>query len=91
MAQLIQKKQYGSLSPGCKEKLDLAGTGSFYNEMEADIVVQLVLSLIYAERRDVCSCGVRQVLSGSKSSVRGYEVNGYKCQDWILGGAGIND
>ncbi|KAI7754244.1 hypothetical protein M8C21_006718 [Ambrosia artemisiifolia] len=58
-----------SLSPGCKEKLDLAGTGSFYNEIEADIVVQHVLSLIYAERGDVCSCGVRQVLSGSKSSV----------------------
>ncbi|CAN1217681.1 DNA-binding protein SMUBP-2 [Linum perenne] len=32
----------------CEEHLDPAGTGSFYNEGEADIVVQHVLSLIYA-------------------------------------------
>ncbi|KAI3705941.1 hypothetical protein L1987_76190 [Smallanthus sonchifolius] len=45
---LDTRKPYGSLSPGCEEQLDLAGTGSFYNEGEADIVVQHVLSLIYA-------------------------------------------
>lgn len=45
---LDTRKPYGSLSPGCEEHLDLAGTGSFYNEGEADIVVQHVLSLIYA-------------------------------------------
>ncbi|PWA52905.1 P-loop containing nucleoside triphosphate hydrolases superfamily protein [Artemisia annua] len=45
---LDTRKPYGSLSPGCEENLDLAGTGSFYNEGEADIVVQHVLSLIYA-------------------------------------------
>ncbi|XP_073016328.1 DNA polymerase alpha-associated DNA helicase A-like [Primulina eburnea] len=39
---------YGSLSIGCEEQLDPAGTGSFYNEGEADIVVQHVYSLIYA-------------------------------------------
>lgn len=39
---------YGSLSVGCGEHLDPAGTGSFYNEGEADIVVQHVFSLIYA-------------------------------------------
>lgn len=45
---LDTRKPYGSLSPGCEEHLDLAGTGSFYNEGEADVVVQHVLSLIYA-------------------------------------------
>ncbi|KAJ0438136.1 putative hydrolase [Helianthus annuus] len=45
---LDTRKPYGSLSPGCEEQLDLAGTGSFYNEGEADIVVQHVLSLIYS-------------------------------------------
>lgn len=39
---------YGSLSVGCEEHLDPAGTGSFYNEGEADIVVQHVFSLLYA-------------------------------------------
>lgn len=39
---------YGSLSLGCEEHLDLAGTGSFYNEGEADILVQHVRSLIFA-------------------------------------------
>lgn len=39
---------YGSLSVGCEEQLDPAGTGSFYNEGEADIVVQHVFALIYA-------------------------------------------
>lgn len=39
---------YGSLSVGCEEQLDPAGTGSFYNDGEADIVVQHVFSLIYA-------------------------------------------
>ncbi|KAF3781060.1 DNA-binding protein SMUBP-2 [Nymphaea thermarum] len=38
----------GSLSPGCEEHLDPAGTGSFYNEGEADIVLQHVFSLVSA-------------------------------------------
>ncbi|KAJ8762739.1 hypothetical protein K2173_012231 [Erythroxylum novogranatense] len=45
---LDTRMPYGSLSMGCEEHLDPAGTGSFYNEGEADIVVQHVLSLIYA-------------------------------------------
>jgi hypothetical protein len=39
---------YGSLSLGCEEHLDPTGTGSLYNEGEADIVLQHVFSLIYA-------------------------------------------
>ncbi|KAK4433163.1 DNA-binding protein SMUBP-2 [Sesamum alatum] len=45
---LDTRMPYGSLSVGCEEQLDPAGTGSFYNEGEADIVVQHVFSLIYA-------------------------------------------
>ncbi|CAA6669483.1 unnamed protein product [Spirodela intermedia] len=45
---LDTRMTYGSLSVGCEEHLDPAGTGSFYNEGEADIVVQHVLSLIYS-------------------------------------------
>lgn len=45
---LDTRMQYGSLSAGCEEHLDPAGTGSFYNEGEADIVVQHVFSLIYS-------------------------------------------
>ncbi|XVE81526.1 hypothetical protein DITRI_Ditri15bG0071600 [Diplodiscus trichospermus] len=45
---LDTRKPYGSLSVGCEEHLDPAGTGSFYNEGEADIVVQHVFYLIYA-------------------------------------------
>ncbi|CAL1361907.1 unnamed protein product [Linum trigynum] len=45
---LDTRMPYGSLSVGCEEHLDPAGTGSFYNEGEADIVVEHVLSLIYA-------------------------------------------
>ncbi|XP_015869738.3 uncharacterized protein LOC107407034 isoform X1 [Ziziphus jujuba] len=45
---LDTRMPYGSLSVGCEEHLDLAGTGSFYNEGEVDIVVQHVISLIYA-------------------------------------------
>ncbi|KAI9073810.1 hypothetical protein K1719_044212 [Acacia pycnantha] len=45
---LDTRMPYGSLSIGCEENLDPAGTGSFYNEGEADIVVQHVFSLIYA-------------------------------------------
>eukprot|EP01018_Ginkgo_biloba_P007718 Gb_07655 [translate_table: standard] len=44
---LDTRMQYGSLSLGCEEHLDPAGTGSFYNEGEADIVVQHVRSLIF--------------------------------------------
>lgn len=36
----------GSLSPGCEECLDPAGTGSFYNDGEANIVISHVSSLI---------------------------------------------
>ncbi|KAL0313746.1 UNVERIFIED_CONTAM: DNA-binding protein SMUBP-2 [Sesamum calycinum] len=45
---LDTRMPYGSLSVGCEEQLDPAGTGSFYNEGEADIVVQHVFALIYA-------------------------------------------
>ncbi|EOY10297.1 P-loop containing nucleoside triphosphate hydrolases superfamily protein isoform 3 [Theobroma cacao] len=45
---LDTRMPYGSLSVGCEEHLDPAGTGSFYNEGEADIVVQHVFYLIYA-------------------------------------------
>ncbi|KAF8044442.1 hypothetical protein BT93_A2433 [Corymbia citriodora subsp. variegata] len=45
---LDTRMAYGSLSAGCEEHLDPTGTGSFYNEGEADIVVQHVFSLIYA-------------------------------------------
>eukprot|EP00250_Pteridium_aquilinum_P011366 c20015_g1_i1 orf=369-3419(-) len=39
---------FGSLIPGCEECLDPAGTGSFFNEGEADIVMNHVRSLISA-------------------------------------------
>lgn len=45
---LDTRMPYGSLSVGCEEHLDPAGTGSFYNEGEAEIVLQHVFSLIYA-------------------------------------------
>ena len=45
---LDTRMPYGSLSVGCEEHLDPAGTGSFYNEGEADIVVQHVISLLYS-------------------------------------------
>ncbi|KAG5222678.1 DNA-binding protein [Salix suchowensis] len=45
---LDTRMPYGSLSVGCEEHLDPAGTGSFYNEGEADIVVQHVFSLIFS-------------------------------------------
>ncbi|EEF38380.1 DNA-binding protein smubp-2, putative [Ricinus communis] len=45
---LDTRMPYGSLFIGCEEHLDPAGTGSFYNEGEAEIVVQHVISLIYA-------------------------------------------
>ncbi|KAL7140603.1 hypothetical protein ABFS83_08G000100 [Erythranthe nasuta] len=45
---LDTRMPYGSLSVGCEEQLDPAGTGSFYNEGEADIVVQHVFALIYS-------------------------------------------
>ncbi|KAK4765052.1 hypothetical protein SAY86_026142 [Trapa natans] len=45
---LDTRMAYGSLSAGCEEHLDPAGTGSFYNEGEADIAVQHVLSLVYS-------------------------------------------
>ncbi|KAL4199220.1 hypothetical protein AMTRI_Chr03g143820 [Amborella trichopoda] len=43
---LDTRMPYGSLSIGCEEHLDPAGTGSLYNEGEADIVVEHVFSLI---------------------------------------------
>ncbi|XP_078437564.1 P-loop containing nucleoside triphosphate hydrolases superfamily protein [Wolffia australiana] len=48
MILLDTRMPFGSLSLGCEEHLDPAGTGSFYNEGEADIVVQHVMSLIYS-------------------------------------------
>ncbi|XP_050223129.1 uncharacterized protein LOC126673172 [Mercurialis annua] len=45
---LDTRMPYGSLSLDCEEHLDPAGTGSLYNEGEAEIVVQHVISLIYA-------------------------------------------
>lgn len=45
---LDTRLRYGSLSVGCEEHLDPAGTGSLYNEGEAEIVVQHVFSLICA-------------------------------------------
>lgn len=38
---------YGTPNIGCKEHLDLAGTGSFYNDGEAYIVTQHVLNLVH--------------------------------------------
>ena len=51
---LDTRMPYGSLYVGCEEHLDLAGTGSFYNEGEAEIVVQHVISLIYAGKSSLC-------------------------------------
>lgn len=45
---LDTRMPFGSLVPGCEECLDPAGTGSFYNEGEADIVMNHVRSLISA-------------------------------------------
>ncbi|KAL3374159.1 hypothetical protein AABB24_005894 [Solanum stoloniferum] len=45
---LDTRMPYGGLSVGCEEHLDPAGTGSFFNEGEAEIVIQHVFSLIYA-------------------------------------------
>ncbi|WOL09489.1 DNA-binding protein SMUBP-2 [Canna indica] len=45
---LDTRMPYGSLYIGCEEHLDPAGSGSFYNEGEADIVVQHIFSLIYS-------------------------------------------
>lgn len=42
---------------GCEERLDPAGTGSLYNEGEADIVVNHVISLLYAGKRSIFSLG----------------------------------
>ena len=39
---------FGSLAPGCEECLDPAGTGSFYNEGEANIAINHVKALITA-------------------------------------------
>ena len=44
---LDTRMPYGSLNIDCKEYLDPAGTGSFYNEGEADIVKQQVLNLVH--------------------------------------------
>ncbi|CAO1939656.1 unnamed protein product [Urochloa humidicola] len=44
---LDTRMPYGALNIGCKEHLDPAGTGSFYNDGEADIVTQQVLNLVH--------------------------------------------
>lgn len=51
---LDTRMPYGSLSADCEEHLDPAGTGSFYNEGEADIVVQHVFSLICSGNSAAC-------------------------------------
>ncbi|KAM3256360.1 hypothetical protein ACQJBY_049066 [Aegilops geniculata] len=43
---LDTRMPYGSLNIDCEEHLDLAGTGSFYNSGEADIVAQHVVNLV---------------------------------------------
>ncbi|KAG8060873.1 hypothetical protein GUJ93_ZPchr0002g23272 [Zizania palustris] len=43
---LDTRMPYGSLNIDCEEHLDPAGTGSFYNSGEADVVSQHVLSLV---------------------------------------------
>jgi hypothetical protein len=43
---LDTRMPYGSLNIDCEESLDPAGTGSFYNNGEADIVALHVLSLV---------------------------------------------
>ncbi|KAH9616190.1 hypothetical protein KSS87_023385 [Heliosperma pusillum] len=45
---LDTRSPYGSLSVNCEEQMDPAGTGSFYNEGEANIVIRHILSLVYA-------------------------------------------
>ncbi|XP_073101363.1 uncharacterized protein [Elaeis guineensis] len=49
MLLLDTRMPYGSLYVGCEEHLDPAGTGSFYNEGEADIVIQHIFHLIYSD------------------------------------------
>lgn len=39
---------HGSLIAGCEECMDPAGTGSFYNEGEADIVMEHIRALLSA-------------------------------------------
>jgi hypothetical protein len=46
MLLLDTRLPFGSLIPGCEERLDPAGTGSFYNEGEADIVVDHIRALL---------------------------------------------
>jgi predicted DNA helicase len=46
MLLLDTRLPFGSLIPGCDERLDPAGTGSFYNEGEADIVVAHIRALL---------------------------------------------
>jgi hypothetical protein len=47
---LDTRMPYGSLNIDCEESLDPAGTGSFYNNGEAEIVAQHVLSLVRCGR-----------------------------------------
>ncbi|XP_006647757.2 DNA-binding protein SMUBP-2-like [Oryza brachyantha] len=44
---LDTRMPYGALDTGCGEQIDLAGTGSFYNDGEADTVTQHVLNLVH--------------------------------------------
>uniref|UniRef100_A0A0D3F9F2 Helicase ATP-binding domain-containing protein n=1 Tax=Oryza barthii TaxID=65489 RepID=A0A0D3F9F2_9ORYZ len=44
---LDTRMPYGALDTGCGEQIDLSGTGSFYNDGEADIVTQHVLNLVH--------------------------------------------
>ncbi|KAJ3672174.1 hypothetical protein LUZ60_006895 [Juncus effusus] len=45
---LDTRMPYGSLYVGCEEQMDPAGTGSFYNDGEAEIVVEHVFNLLYS-------------------------------------------
>ncbi|XP_024529728.1 DNA-binding protein SMUBP-2 isoform X2 [Selaginella moellendorffii] len=48
MLLLDTRKAFGSLAMGCEECMDYLGTGSFYNDGEADIVVEHVKALIHS-------------------------------------------
>ncbi|KAF8690726.1 hypothetical protein HU200_041105 [Digitaria exilis] len=51
---LDTRMPYGSLNIDCEESLDPAGSGSFYNNGEADIVAQHVLSLVQCGVHPAC-------------------------------------
>lgn len=48
MLLLDTRLPFGSLMPGCEERIDLAGTGSYFNEGEAEVVAAHVVGLLAA-------------------------------------------